>query len=96
VDLKIDPDGGHYASEFISIPKGTYEGKLVIGESFTHPVKKFTIEKDDDIVVLQFALYQAGSGYYLIKLSINVMIDLTSIEIHRFGQQQLWWSLWFR
>ena len=54
MNLSIDPDGGHYASQFTSIPKGTYEGQLVIGDSFMHPVKKFTIEKDDDIVVLQF------------------------------------------
>ena len=61
MDLKIDADGGHYASEFISIPKGTYEGKLVIGDSFMHPVKKFTIEKDDDIVVLQFEVHGSAA-----------------------------------
>lgn len=60
VELKIDPDGDHYASRFTSIPKGTYEGQLVIGDSFMHPVKKFTIEKDDDIVVLQFEVSDAG------------------------------------
>ena len=60
MELKIDPDGGHYASRFTSIPKGTYEGQLVIGDSFMHPVKKFTIEKDDDIVVLQFEVADAG------------------------------------
>ena len=60
MDLKLDPDGGHYASQFTSIPKGTYEGQLVIGDSFMHPVKKFTIEKDDDIVVLQFEVADRG------------------------------------
>ena len=52
--LNLDPDGGHYASQFVPIPQGTYEGQLVIGDSFMHPVKKFNIEKDNDIVVLQF------------------------------------------
>lgn len=60
MELKIDPDGGHYASQFTSIPKGTYEGQLVIGDSFMHPVKKFTIEKDNDIVVLQFEVADRG------------------------------------
>ena len=60
MDLKMDADGSHYASEFTSIPKGTYEGKLVIGDSFMHPVKKFTIEKDDDIVVLQFEVHNSA------------------------------------
>lgn len=61
MDLKIDPDGGHYASAFTSIPKGTYEGQLVIGDSFMHPVKKFTIEKDNDIVVLQFEVQRSAA-----------------------------------
>ena len=60
MDLRIDPDGGHYASQFTSIPNGTYEGQLVIGDSFMHPVKKFTIEKDSDIIVLQFEVTSGG------------------------------------
>ena len=60
MDLKIDPDGSHYASQFTSIPKGMYEGQLVIGDSFMHPVKKFTVEKDNDIVVLQFEVQTSG------------------------------------
>ena len=56
LNLISGSDGDHYASEFTSIPKGTYEGQLVIGDSFMHPVRKFTIEKDNDIVVLQFVV----------------------------------------
>ena len=86
VDLKIDPDGGHYASQFTSIPKGTYEGQLVIGDSFMHPVKKFTIEKDSDIVVLQFEVPSSGGqtsgGKYQYcyrfraPLKVSLLLDL--------------------
>ena len=60
MDLKLNPES-RYVSEFTSIPKGTYEGKLVIGDSFMHPVKKFTIEKDDDIVALEFDIYGSAA-----------------------------------
>ena len=53
VDLSLDVDGGHYASQHVTIPKGMYEGQLVVGDSFVHPVKEFTIDRDG-IVVLQF------------------------------------------
>ena len=92
MDLKIDPDGGHYASEFTSIPKGTYEGQLVIGDSFMHPVKKFTIEKDNDIVVLQFEVQgsaaQASGGGQLpvIAKALGALLKIFHV---RFGQQQL-------
>ena len=52
----MDPEGGHYASEFVNIPKGSYEGQLVVGDSFIHPVKEFKVHKDDDIIVLQFVI----------------------------------------
>ena len=54
MELSLDTEGGHYASDQVRISNGSYEGQLVIGDSFVHPVKKFTIEKDGDIVVLQF------------------------------------------
>jgi len=53
VGLSLDVTEGHYASKHVTIPKGTYEGQLVVGDSFVHPVKKFTIDSDG-IVVLQF------------------------------------------
>ena len=44
----------------MTIKKGTYEGQLVIGDSFVNPVKNFTIEKDDDTVILQFEVSRDG------------------------------------
>ena len=61
VRLTLDSDGGHYESGRVTIPNGTYEGQLVIGDSFVYPVKKFTVSKTDDIVVLQFDV-KPGSG----------------------------------
>lgn len=54
VELSLEDEGSYYASDHVTIPKGTYEGQLVIGESFIHPVKEFTIEKDPETVILQF------------------------------------------
>ncbi len=56
MELNIDTEGGHYASDFININKGAYEGQLVIGDSFVHPIKEFTVSKNDDIIVLQFKI----------------------------------------
>ena len=58
VALELDTDGSHYASANVSIPNGTYEGQLVIGDSFIYPVKKFTVSKPNDIIVLQFDVEQ--------------------------------------
>jgi hypothetical protein len=54
VELNLDPEGGHYASKFVNIAKGSYEGQLVIGDSFIHPIKEFFVKSDDDIIVLHF------------------------------------------
>ncbi len=54
ISLKLDSDGGHYASSTVAIPNGTYKGQLVIGDSFIHPVKKFTVDNSNDIIALQF------------------------------------------
>ena len=43
----------YYQSERISIPKGTYEGQLVIGDKYVHAVKEFTVSKDKEIIILQ-------------------------------------------
>ena len=59
VELNPAPEGGHYASRFVNIARGSYEGQLVVGDSFIHPIKEFTVAKDDDIIVLQF---QFGIG----------------------------------
>ena len=80
MDLKIDPDGGHYASEFTSIPRGTYEGQLVIGDSFMHPVKKFTVEKDNDIVVLQFEVQGSGAQTSGGQLPVNSLYCRSTIK----------------
>ena len=63
VDLSLDLLESHYASECVTIPKGTYEGQLVVGDSFVHPVKKFTIDKDG-IVILQFEQSHIHEGMY--------------------------------
>jgi hypothetical protein len=55
VDLSIDPEGGHYYSEQVSVPSGRYEGQLVIGDSFIHPVKEFAVDTGSGgIVALEF------------------------------------------
>ena len=41
--------GRYYESTSIAAEMGTYGGQLVMGNSFVHPVKDFTIEKDDVI-----------------------------------------------
>ncbi len=61
VPLKRDPDSNHYASARVSLPNGTYEGQLVIGDSFIYPVKKFTVSSSDDIVVLVFDVEQGNA-----------------------------------
>ena len=53
MDLLLDVGEGHYASEHVTIPRGVYEGQLVVGDSFVHPVQKIEIE-DDGVVLLQF------------------------------------------
>ena len=65
VELSLDPEGSYYASGHVTIKKGTYEGQLVIGDGFINPVKNFTVEKDDDTVILQFEVSREGrcSGY---------------------------------
>lgn len=56
VELKRDAEGTHFASTFISIARGTYEGQLVSATSgFIHPVKQFQVIDNDDIIILQFA-----------------------------------------
>ena len=60
MELKLDSEGSYYASDHVDIRKGTYEGQLVVGDSFVHPVKPFTIEKDDETVVLQFEVTREG------------------------------------
>ena len=60
VELSLESDGSYYASGHVTIPRGTYEGQLVIGDSFVHPVKEFTIEKDKDSVILQFQVASSG------------------------------------
>ena len=70
MELSIDPEGGFYASGNVAITKGTYEGQLVIGESFVHPVKPFTIQNDDDIIILQFEVVReahTGEPYKAIR-----------------------------
>ena len=44
-----DSRGWYYESTYIDAEMGTYGGQLVIGNSIVHPVKDFTIEKDDVI-----------------------------------------------
>lgn len=61
--MNLDPEGGHYASAFVNIPKGTYEGQLVVGDSFIYPVKQFRVHKDDDIIVLQFNVEKMDRGW---------------------------------
>ena len=56
MELNLDPEGGHYASDFVNINRGSYEGQLVIGDSFVHPIKEFTVSNHDDIIVLQFKI----------------------------------------
>ena len=56
MELKLDSEGGHYASDFVNIARGTYEGQLVVGDSFIHPVQDFSVTKDDDIIVLHFKI----------------------------------------
>ena len=51
----LDSEGGHYESSYINVEKGKFEGQLVIGDSFVNPVKDFTIEKND-VIVLQLEL----------------------------------------
>ena len=63
MDLSLDLAGGHYASEHITIPKGMYEGQLAVGDSFVHPVQKFTIDKDG-IVILNFESSPEPEGIY--------------------------------
>ncbi len=58
VSLKLESDGGHYASSTVVIPNGAYEGQLVIGDSFIYPVKKFTVNNSNDLIVLQFNVEQ--------------------------------------
>lgn len=60
VELTIDSEGGHYASKFVNIAKGSYEGQLVVGDNFMHPVKEFSVSKDDDIIVLHFKIDREG------------------------------------
>ncbi len=47
----------------MTIATGTYEGQLVIGDSFVHPVKEFTIEKkkNKETIVLQFEVTGTGA-----------------------------------
>ena len=63
MDLLLDGSGGHYASEHVPIPRGVYEGQLVVGDSFVHPVQKFEID-NDGIVVLQFESSHQRDGMH--------------------------------
>ncbi len=57
----MDPEGSHYASSHVTIPAGKYEGQLVVGDSFVHPVKEFTVEKAQHTIVLQFEVTGTGA-----------------------------------
>ena len=86
VSLKLDSDGGHYASSTVAIPNGTYKGQLVIGDSFIHPVKKFTVDNSNDIIALQFDVEQGkespGKFNILFEvLCINLFIETIMIII---------------
>ena len=56
VELLRDTEGCHFASTFVNITRGTYEGQLVSATcGFIHPVKPFQVIKNDDIIILQFS-----------------------------------------
>ena len=55
VELTMDREGGYYTSDTVLVSSGTYEGQLVVGDSFINPVKNFTIGTEvDQIVLLEF------------------------------------------
>jgi hypothetical protein len=68
IDLTIDPEGGHYSSERVAVSSGSYEGQLVVGDSFINPVKGFSIgPAEEQIVVLEFEVssdkgFDPGAG----------------------------------
>lgn len=63
VELTMDTEGGHYASKFVNIAKGSYEGQMVIGDSFIHPIKEFTVSEGSDIIVLHFKFNKGAVCY---------------------------------
>ncbi|CAI8049862.1 hypothetical protein GBAR_LOCUS27449 [Geodia barretti] len=68
IDLTIEPEGGHYCSEWVAVSSGTYEGQLVVGDSFINPVKAFSVgPAEEQIVVLEFEVssdkgFDTGAG----------------------------------
>ena len=55
VELTMDREGGYYTSDTVLVSSGTYEGQLVVVDSFINPVKNFTIGTEvDQIVLLEF------------------------------------------
>ena len=67
----MDTEGGHYASKFVNIAKGSYEGQLVIGDSFVHPIKEFTVSEGSDIIVLHFKFCKGTHYVKLLKGSVQ-------------------------
>jgi len=63
VELTRDFDSGHYASQYVDIARGTYQGQLVGGTGgFINPVKDFTVSKDEEVVILQFSIETGSEG----------------------------------
>ena len=75
VDLTIDPENGNYYSEQVSIPSGRYEGQLVAGDSFIHPVKEFAVDNGSGgIVALELKRGTAiRYNYYDLCISQNIL-----------------------
>ena len=70
-----DPEGGHYASPYVDIAGGTYEGQLVIGQGgFIHPVKDFKVTRDEEVVILQFSMESGDSGGKNIPIYLMVCL----------------------
>ena len=99
VELTRDFDSGHYASKYVDIAGGTYQGQLVVGSGgFIHPVRDFTVSKDDEVVILQFTLEPGGTegktnqslffwGYRIFfhaKLFLSLLLLLLFLKVYSF------------
>ncbi len=63
MELKRDVDSGHYASSYVDIAKGTYQGQLVLGTmGQMYEVEEFTVRKDEEVIVLQWNLSAVDNG----------------------------------
>ena len=93
VEMRVSAKGTHYASDFVSVPEGEYDGQIVLGSSYSYiyPVRKFIVEQDNDMIMLELdpkmletpVTLCGGLILFLVHMFVCVRFSVAQPEIWR-------------